>query len=204
MKPSSQIHVRLIALLLLLISAGATAPASIAQEFNRVQRTQSSLSYRFFAEPGMATMRVAFLSSSERQGFSGLALQGNQQQNNMMLTQGASDNGFMAEVPVETDLATFLVLVGGKGVLPIETSDFRTSSVVTILRMQDGQRQEIFRSDTYQLYLGNTTAPALQEGDTVVLLSTTKTKWWRDSLLMLTTAASALFLVNGLLSLGGN
>ncbi|NDC87935.1 MAG: hypothetical protein EB075_03865 [Bacteroidetes bacterium] len=70
--------------------------------------------------------------------------------------------------------------------------------------MQDGQRQEIFRSDTYQLYLGNTTAPALQEGDTVVLLSTTKTKWWRDSLLMLTTAASALFLVNGLLSLGGN
>jgi len=159
----------------LLLGLASAAPVQ-AQEFGRIQETETNTAYFYYAQPGEATIQVAMW--------------------------GVPQPG-LYEVPDSTDLDRLLSLAGG---IPMQTRrEGRKPPRITVrlYRPEQSRQDPLLEARVNDLLQGEVDAPQLRENDIVVVETVQPTQFtWQDGLSIVSTAASLTLLVLRILRFG--
>ena len=157
-----------ILLALLLLGAAGALPAQ-AQEFGRIQDTQTNTAYFFYAQPGEATVQVALW--------------------------GVPQPG-LYEIPDSTDLGRLLTLAGGVQMEARREGRKPPRITVRLYRPAQSRDEPLVEARAQEILQGEVDAPPLKEDDIVVVETVQPTSFtWQDGLSIVSTAASLTLLV---------
>jgi hypothetical protein len=146
----------------------ATAVPVQAQEFGRIQETETNASYFFYAQPGEATIQVA--------------------------VWGVPQPG-LYEVPDSTDLDRLLSLAGGIPMQARREGRKPPRITVRLYRPEQSRQDPLLEARVQDLLQGEVGAPQLRENDVIVVETVQPDPFtWRDALSVVSTAASLVLL----------
>jgi len=166
------LDMRLPAMVGMLLAAaviGGAAPTAQAQEFGRIQETNTNTAYFFYGQPGEATVQV--------------------------YVWGAAQAGIY-EIPDSTSLARLLTMTGGVARGERQEGQKRPRITVRLFRPTQSREDPLLETRAQQVLRGNVGAPPLQENDIVVIETIQPSQFtWQDGLSILSTTASLALLV---------
>ena len=172
------LHVRVASALgpLLLCALLGAAPAAQAQEFGRIQETETNTAYFYYAQPGEATVQVS--------------------------VWGVPQPG-LYEIPDSTGLDRLLTLAGGVPMQERRENRKPPRITVRLYRPEQSRDTPLVEARVQALLQGEVNAPQLREDDIVVVETVQPSQFtWQDGLSIVSTAASLTLLVLRILRFG--
>jgi len=146
------------------------ADPALAQEFGRIQDTETNVAYFYFARPGEATVQVS--------------------------VWGAPRPGIY-EVSTGTDLDKLLSMAGGLAVGSRAENRDPPKITIRLYRPSQSREEPTFEARADRLLTGDVPYPVLQDDD-IIVVETIQSRpgfGWRDALSLTTTALSLTLLV---------
>lgn len=142
----------------------------MAQEFGRIQETESNVAYFYHAQPGQATVQVSVWGTIPRPG--------------------------VYEVSDTTDLDKLLTMAGGMPMEARRKGRKAPDVTVRVYRPREGNRSELFEASLQEMLRGRESYPVLRDGD-IIVVETVRPRQpfgWRDVLSVASTLASLTLL----------
>lgn len=148
---------------------GAGVQTVQAQEFGRIQETNTNTAYFYYAQPGQATVQI--------------------------YVWGAAQAGIY-EIPEGTSLARLLTMSGGVSRGTREEGQEPPRITVRLYRPEQSREEPLLETRAQNILQGNVEVQKLQENDIVVVETVQPSQFtWRDALSISSTVLSFTLLV---------
>ena len=155
---------------------GGATPMAQAQEFGRIQETETNTAYFYYAQPAEATVQVA--------------------------VWGVPQPG-LYEIPDSTDLDRLLSLAGGIPMQQRQENRKPPRITVRLYRPERSRQDPLLEARVENLLEGRVDPPRLRENDIVVVETVQPTSFtWRDGLSIGSTLLSLTLLVLRIMQVG--
>lgn len=141
---------------------------AVAQEFGRIEETESTVAYFYHSRPGEATIQVSVWGSVPRTG--------------------------IYEVPVGTEIDRLLTMAGGA---PLSARSERQKVAITIrlYRVQNGSREKIYEAPLDEMISTPESYPDIQDQDIMVIETITDERFtFREALSIVSTLGTLTLL----------
>ena len=153
---------------------GASPAAAQEERYGRIEETESTVSYFYFAQAGEPTIQVSVWGTIPQPG--------------------------IYEVPRTTEPDRLLTMAGGA---PAQARSEGQERIITIrlFREREGQREEIYQAPLEEMLRNTENYPDLQGGDVLVVETRVEDKiGWRDVLSVVSSFGSLILLGERLVS----